>query len=606
MKNGLDRKAFLPWLLSIGTAILLFVETEICDYNSKLLQMEWKNIVMNVTILFCVLLVLYILFDRWWFAIGFAGILFSILSIINVYSIQFRGTPISARDLYNARSAMNVMGSYAVTLNKRVCLAFLIGIFLCLAAFLCFKIEKKKRHSWKRWAIQLALGIGVVITFFQVCCFGSHAVKPANISALRYEEGYQVYGFMQVSIEVFQKAAYKISKPDGYTAEAVEELASQISDEKKNEASKQLPDIILIINESWYDLTQVSDLTTDVEVMPHIKNMEGVIRGYVVEPGISSGTNLSEYEALTGNSLQLMQGITPFNSLNMEGASSIVSCLNEQGYETAAFHSETRSTYNRIIAYPAMGFQQYYFIDDFQEWDYWEQRTEYVTDESNFKNLMKIYDGMSKDTPRFVYDLTTQNHGDYILNNYQKSTVHVNEEFEDEWLGYRINEYLSCVNLTDEAFWKLTEELKDQERPVLVCMLGDHAPAFVEDVADRDLTWEETNMRLRSTPYVIWANFDLKALDLPEYLGLPYIPSALLKLAGAELTPYYDYMVNELMPQIPVLTAYTHYQTADGKYYQYSEKTPYKEALNTYYYMEYNTVKGGSERVDELFFLPQK
>ncbi len=69
------------------------------------------------------------------------------------------------------------------------------------------------------------------------------------------------------------------------------------------------------------------------------------------------------------------------------------------------------------------------------------------------------------------------------------------------------------------------------------------------------------------------------------------------------MSPYYTYMADELLPQVPVLTAYTHYRAADGSYYQYSEETPYKEALNTYHYMEYNTVKGGSECVDGLFHL---
>ncbi len=456
-------------------------------------------------------------------------------------------------------------------------------------------------------------GGGIITAFFWWGCFGPKALKPANISTLRYEEGYQVYGFMQVSVEGFQKAAYKVEKPEGYSLEQVEKLGEELGTGKE-QAVKYLgsavpdirqADIFLIINESWYDVSQVSDLTTDVEVMPVIKNMENTLQGYIVEPNISCGTNLSEYEALTGNSLQLMQGITPFNSLNMEGATSIVSCLKEQGYETAVLHPESRDTYNRILAYPAMGFDSYSFIDDFEEWDYWEQRTEYVTDESNFKNVLKVYEGMSEEAPRFFYNLTTQNHGDYVLNSYQKSTVHAQREFEDEWLGYRVNEYLSCVNLTDEAFGNLIQRLKEQERPVLVCMVGDHAPAFIESIADKEMSQEEMNMKLRSTPYVIWANYDLGEAKLPEYIGLPYIPSILLALAGAQQTPYYEYMANEMLPQVPVLTAYSQYRDKDGNYYTYGEESPYSELLQSYFYMEYNTVKSKNGRIDTLFHLSQ-
>lgn len=175
------------------------------------------------------------------------------------------------------------------------------------------------------------------------------------------------------------------------------------------------------------------------------------------------------------------------------------------------------------------------------------------------------------------------------------------EDFGDEWLGYRLNEYLSCMNLTDEAFWKLTQYFEGQERPVLICMVGDHAPSFVEEIANKDLSQEEMTMRLRSTPYVIWANFDLSGVGLPEYMGMPYIPSVLLQIAGVKTTPYYDYMANVLLPQVPVLTAYSQYRGADGRYYSYDEDSPYKEALNKYLFMEYNTVKSGADKKNTLF-----
>lgn len=617
MKRG---RNWLPWLLALVTAAGLFVLTEICNYNTKLAQMSAKNILMNGAILFFVLLAVYIITDRWWISIGFCGILFSVLGIINIYSMLFRSTPISARDLWNARSAMNVLGSYEISWNKRTSFAVCAGVCFCLAAAVSFWAERRKKHALKRWFYQLCGGGVAIAAFFWWGCLSPHAIKPANLSTLRYEEGYQVYGFMQVSVEIFQKAAYKVAKPAGYTWDQVAELEKQLGGQEssgKGQASgfwkegqtalgEQMPDIFLIINESWYDLSLVSDLTTDVEVMPYIRNMENTLQGYIVEPNISGGTNLTEYEALTGNSLQLMQGITPFNSLNMEGAVSLVSCLKEQGYETAVMHPETRSTYNRIIAYPAMGFDSYYFIDDFEEWDYWEQRTEYVTDASCFRNMLKVYDAMGEEGPRFFYNLTTQNHGDYVLNNFQKSTVHVQEDLGEEWLGYRANEYLSCVNLTDQAFQELIQELEGRERPVLVCMLGDHGPAFLSEVANKELSQAEMNMKLRSTPYVIWANYDLGETELPEFMGLPYVPSVLLKLSGAKLTPYYRYMAEEMLPQVPVLTAYAQYQDRDGVYYTYGEESPHTELLNNYFYMEYNTLTGKGGQAEGLFHLEER
>ncbi len=153
-----DKCYFIPWILGICTAVVLFFLTEICDYNTKLFQMEGKNIAMNVAILFCVLLAVYVISDRWWVAIGVSGILFPVLGIINVYSIQFRSTPISARDLFNARSAMNVIGSYTITWSKRAAVAVVVFLGLGMVSFLCFRMERRKKHTWKRWACQLLVG----------------------------------------------------------------------------------------------------------------------------------------------------------------------------------------------------------------------------------------------------------------------------------------------------------------------------------------------------------------------------------------------------------------------------------------------------------------
>lgn len=75
------------------------------------------------------------------------------------------------------------------------------------------------------------------------------------------------------------------------------------------------PDIILILNETLFDFSLIHDFETDEPVMPYMKSLENVIRGYVSVPAIGGGTNRSEYELLTSNSLYLMKDILPFWSL---------------------------------------------------------------------------------------------------------------------------------------------------------------------------------------------------------------------------------------------------------------------------------------------------
>ena len=49
----------------------------------------------------------------------------------------------------------------------------------------------------------------------------------------------------------------------------------------------------------------------------------------------------------------------------------------------------------------------------------------------------------------------------------------------------QINEYLTSIKLSDEAFMYLVNYFKTIDRPVVICMVGDHSPAFAKDIVDK-------------------------------------------------------------------------------------------------------------------------
>ena len=136
-----------------------------------------------------------------------------------------------------------------------------------------------------------------------------------------------------------QRAANIIEKPEGYTSEiALEKMQKYEEEADLEDKGGEKPDIILILNETFYDFSLTHDFSTDEPVTPYLDSLDDVIRGYVTVPTIGGGTNRSEYELLMSNSLYLMKDILPFWALDLKGANSIVSLLQEQGYYTMAFH----------------------------------------------------------------------------------------------------------------------------------------------------------------------------------------------------------------------------------------------------------------------------
>lgn len=355
---------------------------------------------------------------------------------------------------------------------------------------------------------------------------------------------------------------------------------------------------MLILNETFFDLNQVADIQTDVPYLAGISGLDNLLSGYALSPNAGGGTNNSEYELLSSNSLYLMPGITPFVALDLTDAKTVSSHMGALGYRTSAAHSGASSNYSRSYAYPALQFQNVRFIQDFQDLTTYEQRA-YATDESVYKNLIRWYEEDPKDQPRFHYLLTIQNHGDYDVLPQESDTVHVQNDF-----GYYteiINEYLTQIKQSDEAFVELTRYFSQVDRPVIVCMVSDHAPTFAKEIASKSLSEQERNLVTRKVPLLIWANYPLEQQDLGT-MSMNYVVPTLLDIAGVQLSPYYSYLL-QLKEQVPILTSYGDYYDAQGNRYTYDTDTgaPYEEAVDNYFYLEYENLK--KER-NQAFFQP--
>lgn len=195
-----------------------------------------------------------------------------------------------------------------------------------------------------------------------------------------------------------------IDMPEGYSAE---DLANTPEAKTTTTNDGKKPDIILILNETFYDMRDLVDVKTGESAMPFIDSLK--YKGKTVVAGTGGGTNKSEYELLTSNSLQLMPAITPFNYLDFDNANSIVSYLEKLGYTTWGAHCAEALNYERGIVYPKLGFDSILFREEFEksgEVGKYGIRP-YATDEFCYDKMLEDYENMG-DGPRFQYMLTIQ------------------------------------------------------------------------------------------------------------------------------------------------------------------------------------------------------
>ena len=95
---------------------------------------------------------------------------------------------------------------------------------------------------------------------------------------------------------------------------------------------------MLILSESFYDFDLCDRPAGRHRHYAGHENLPNSVYGHTISPHVGGGTNSTEYEMLTSNSLILMPSITPFNWLNLYNANSVVSYLKGLGYSTMAAH----------------------------------------------------------------------------------------------------------------------------------------------------------------------------------------------------------------------------------------------------------------------------
>lgn len=581
------KKSIQTFFLALAHAFVIYFCLETGNRNPYMNGITYT--VINTISVFSVSSFLYLFLQRWWLSSLIMSVPLTVLSVANFYTLMFRNSPISTQDLYNAGTAMSVLDSYSFPMTGYV-LGILIAFGLSVAlVVLMFRMEKGKKLALKSILIRDLCFVACFGVFFNAVYFAENSIKPKTTFVWSWEDSYYKYGYVASSIEVFQTSMEMVTKPDNYS----EDTLADRTNSKTPKTGERKPDIIFILNETFFDMRDIIDLGDTPSAMPFIDSLPETQKGRTVIAGTGGGTNKSEYELLTANTIQMMPGITPFNYLDFSDANSIVSFLESLGYSSWGAHCAESLNYSRNVAYPKLGFDKVLFDVDFGTKERYENRP-YATDEFCYGKMLEDYENMG-DAPRFMYMLTIQNHGNWDINNPEHDLITVEGNFGE--YTDDISEFQSCMKLSDDAFRELTEYFEDSEREVIICMVGDHCPSFATNLLG-EIDMDET-FALRSTPYVLWANFDLE-IETPITTSLPYLSPMVLEAAGCPVSPFYGYM-NELRKDIPVLTAFGLYKTENGETYNYKDDTQYKKDIETYFDLVYNNAGSDAERIQSLF-----
>ncbi len=531
---------------------------------------------------------------------------------------RFKNAGILPTDLFALGTAAAVSNEYVFSLNDQALLG--IAFATCTIALLSLvrPATTRKEATPRHVLTNLGCALGATLLLAAV-------VLVPNYESLRDEQRVYWYsidyylsqGFLPTFIAIAQDMPIK--RPEGYSDDEARNAMRQHADsyrayaqadEDHLQAAKQFqelkPSIIAVMNESFADLSVYDGMHAGYPGPQFLKTGfdDALARGTLNVMVHGGGTCNSEFEFLTGNSLAFIgTGKYPYSVYDLSNIDALAMHLSTLGYHTCAIHPNFPSNWNRDKVYPQFGFDEFLSIEDFgglpnvaedtqtPNEPHYEVFHSGVSDAGTYEMMLKMLE--EHDEPLFFFDVTMANHGSYDQNNipadYQQH-YHV-ADYEGETTDESLNEYLACIERSDDDLRDLIARLKNLKRPVVLVFFGDHQPAITSEFNDYWYTDEPADVHARrafSSDYVIWANYDVAGqaqAGVRDETSVDMLAAKTLDLIGAPVTDYQAALL-DIQKSIRSLSA-SDYLGADGTWHAPSEDSPYARDYHDLSLIEY-------------------
>ena len=557
------------------------------------------------------------------FSVGYfiATAVFWLVGTVNYFVVSFRSSPIVPWDLYSVRTAFSVANNYSYELTW--------NFMIASAAFLLM-LAIGRKITWRIRRIAVRIIFSVVCAFFLAA--GGYLLQKDEVqSALSMDTilftpsvRYRNNGFIAAFLGDLH--LIRVEEPKNYSPKAVEEIARKTitaeEQEKMQGAAERVksvdvasgikPNIVVIMNEAFSDLSVLGDFEVSADYMPFMRSLMKEYAGGNLMVSVKGGnTANTEYEFLSGDTVAFLpEGSVAYQQFVHDNVPALPSYLAGLGYTTTAIHPYYASGWDRDKVYDRLGFRTFLSKADFSSGS--EGRSllrGYISDETAYEKIREVFEDRKAGEPQFVFEVTMQNHGGYSKNVGSFGEEILIEGASQSSTQVRAAEiYLTLLKKSDEALENLVRYFEESGEPVILVMFGDHQPSdYITNVISRitgydpDVSLEETQ-KSYIVPYLIWNNY---GLDVPsrDMVSVNFLAADIIEASGLPLTRYQSFLL-ELQKVLPAVSGRAYMDSA-GKYYTYDQKNgDYDDLLNEYSILEYNHLIDTKNRVTEVFTQP--
>lgn len=461
----------------------------------------------NAFMIFVTFSVVY-LFRRRVFARIIVSVLWLILGVANGYMLLKRVTPFNAQDLKAATEGLSLINNYFNGFELIVLIVGAVAVVIWVVSM--WRRGGQYTGKMHRFLALVAICVwGAVYSFVANAAVENRVVSTyfGNI-AFAYEDYGLPYCFMA---SLFNTG---INEPNDYSEETIARISKdgEITRNASDEPEEDLPNILFVQLESYFDVEEAEFFTTSKDACPNLHEMyDKYSSGYFKVPSVGAGTANTEFEVLTGMNLRYFgPGEYPYKTILKETpCESAATALESLGYGTHALHNNGGNFYSRARVFNNMGF------DSFTSKEFMNilQLTEngWSKDDILIDHIVDAMDSTQQQD--FVFTISVQGHGDYPEEKVIENPEITVEGIEDEALKNKWEYYVNQVYEMDKFAGDLVDAVEKRGEPTVVVFYGDHLPTMglkAEDLKGR---------YLYNTNYVIWDNIGLEKEDrnIPSY-----------------------------------------------------------------------------------------
>ncbi len=604
------------WMLFAVSSPAVFLLIEFYDHNiftgNPGPVMKTPIIILNILIYLCVLVCMTLASTHTAAGVMFISFVAGVFGFCNLLSMQFRSVPVYPWDVLSLGTAVSVLDNYTPNITEKIYFIVFCFVFIfSVAPLLNCRVKLKK---WWINLIAATLAVAGTVGYFAYLRSDEAKTKYGYYTIL-FSEVY-LYRHNGVALTLTWSSKFlSVEKPADYSRDEIVKLYSEYSDINPPADDAVKPNIIVIMNEALSDplSLRLENFSVNEDYFPFIHSLasddkKNTKTGYVYVSVKGGNTPNSEYEFLTGMTCAFLPaGSIPFQQYVSDSAPTLVRQLEDLGYTSTAMHPYYPTGWQRNKVYPLFGFDNIFFISDMK--NRFKRIRTYVSDRGMYDELIDVLEGNDTGKPLFYFGVTMQNHSSYT------------QEFEDlrqikvdGVSSVALEQYLTLMKKSDEAFEYLINYLAENaDEPTVVLMYGDHqpldsvyAPIYRKNGRYADLTSTNPNVQQTrySTPYIIWANYDVDFSSVPDEMGVNYLTGALLEALRLELTPFQKWQLT-IRNEFPVLNAGGYYDSVKNSFYDISvidsDVDASLDPLRLYRNIEYNYIFEKRHRVTELF-----